>query len=208
MTAPLVTVENLKTYFPTEEGLVKAVDDVSFTIGKRHTLGVVGESGCGKSVTAMSILRLLSPPGYIAGGQIVLHADNAAPVTLSQLSEDQMRKFRGGVISMIFQEPMTSLNPVFTVGDQIGEALQLHRGATKAEARRRAIEMLAKVRIPEPARARRRLSASIFGRHAAASNDRDGPGLQPAIADRRRADYGARCDDPGAGAGPVATIAR
>ncbi len=114
---PLVTIDRLKTYFGTEEGLVKAVDDVSLTIGRRRTLGLVGESGCGKSVTAMSVMRLLSPPGYIAGGRILLHGDEGTPpLVLSELGEAEMRRVRGGRISMIFQEPMTSLNPVFKVG--------------------------------------------------------------------------------------------
>ncbi len=169
MTLPLVTVDHLKTYFATDEGLVKAVDDVSFTIGKQRALGVVGESGCGKSVTAMSIMRLLTPPGYIAGGRILLHGHResatapgaasvaarpkqtaAAELDLATLPERAMRSVRGARVSMIFQEPMTSLNPVFTVGDQIGEAIRLHRGVGKAEARERAIAMLDKVRIPEP----------------------------------------------------------
>ena len=158
MNAPLVTVRNLKTYFATDEGLVKAVDDVSFTIPERRTLGVVGESGCGKSVTAMSIMRLVSPPGYIAGGQILFHdraqqpPSAAEPLNLATLPEDQMRKLRGGSVSMIFQEPMTSLNPVFTVGQQIGEAIRIHRGASKAEARAQSIQMLRKVKIPEAER--------------------------------------------------------
>jgi len=150
---PLVTIERLKTYFGTEEGLVKAVDDVSLTIGRRRTLGLVGESGCGKSVTAMSIMRLLSPPGHIAGGRILLHGDEGMPpLALSELSESEMRRVRGGRISMIFQEPMTSLNPVFKVGAQIREAIQLHRKVSRAEAQRLAVEMLAKVKIPEPER--------------------------------------------------------
>jgi len=155
MTLPLLTVENLKTYFATDEGLVKAVDDVSFRIARRKTLGVVGESGCGKSVTAMSIMRLLTPPGYIAGGRIVMHgqrngaANGSGELELSTLSEHQMCHVRGARISMIFQEPMTSLNPVFTVGDQIAEAVRLHRGVDRRLAREQAIEMLKKVKIPE-----------------------------------------------------------
>jgi oligopeptide/dipeptide ABC transporter ATP-binding protein len=150
---PLVTIDRLKTYFATEEGLVKAVDDVSLSIGRRRTLGLVGESGCGKSITAMSVMRLLSPPGYIAGGQIVLHGDGGTrPLLLSEMSEAEMRSVRGGRISMIFQEPMTSLNPVFKIGAQIREAIQLHRQVSRAEAHRLAVEMLAKVKIPEPER--------------------------------------------------------
>jgi len=166
MSSPLVTIENLRTWFDTEEGVVRAVDDVSLVIPQGKTLGLVGESGCGKSVTAMSIIQLISSPGRIAGGRIVLHggarpakngahatnAPSTADVVLSELPEPQMRGIRGGRISMIFQEPMTSLNPVFTIGAQISEAIQLHQQVSKAEARTRAIEMLAKVQIPEPTR--------------------------------------------------------
>jgi peptide/nickel transport system ATP-binding protein len=146
---PLLSVERLQTQFPTEEGLVRAVDDVSFTIPRGKTLGLVGESGCGKSVTALSVMRLLSPPGRIAGGRIVLNVDGTTEV-LSELSEPRMRKIRGGRIAMIFQEPMTSLNPVFTVGSQVAEAIRLHQGVSRDEARSRAIVMFRKVRIPEP----------------------------------------------------------
>jgi oligopeptide/dipeptide ABC transporter ATP-binding protein len=145
----LVEIQNLRTWFATEEGDVRAVDDVSLTIGRGKTLGVVGESGCGKSVTALSLMRLIAPPGRIAGGKIVLN-DNGKPLVLSELSEKEMRAIRGSRISMIFQEPMTSLNPVFTIGAQIIEAIRLHQQVDKAEARRRAIEMLRKVRIPAP----------------------------------------------------------
>jgi len=157
MNQPLLTIENLKTYFYTDEGVVRAVDDVSLSIHKGRTLGLVGESGCGKSVTAMSVIRLISPPGRIAGGRVVLHANGAGgtrpqDVVLSELPEPQMRSVRGGSVSMVFQEPMTSLNPVFTIGDQITEAIMLHQQVGKAEARKRAIEMLIKVKIPEPTR--------------------------------------------------------
>jgi peptide/nickel transport system ATP-binding protein len=150
----LVEIQNLKTWFYTDEGVVRAVDDVSLTIPKGKVLGLVGESGCGKSVTAMSVIRLISSPGKIAGGKIVMHdssIDGSGKATvLSELPEAEMRKIRGGQISMIFQEPMTSLNPVFTIGAQIGEAIMLHQKVGKAEARNRAIEMLRKVRIPVP----------------------------------------------------------
>lgn len=148
---PLITVDGLQTFFDTDEGVVKAVNEVSFTIPRGKTLGLVGESGCGKSVTALSIIRLISHPGRIAGGQILMH-DHGKPLVLSELPEAQMRRIRGKRISMIFQEPMTSLNPVFTVGAQISEAILLHRQCTRAEARERAIEMLDKVKIPDPAR--------------------------------------------------------
>jgi peptide/nickel transport system ATP-binding protein len=151
MTQPLVQIENLRTHFFTDEGVVKAVEDVSLAIGAGKTLGLVGESGCGKSVTALSLIRLVSTPGRIVGGRIMLH-DNGKPVVLTDLPEDEMRRMRGSKIAMIFQEPMTSLNPVFTVGAQIAEAVRLHQKASKAEARERAIEMLHKVRIPAPHR--------------------------------------------------------
>ena len=151
MSTPLVEIENLQTFFFTDEGVAKAVDDVSLVIPQGKTLGLVGESGCGKSVTALSVMRLISPPGKIVGGRVVLH-DNEHPLTLTDLPEPQMRKIRGGEISMIFQEPMTSLNPVFTIGSQIIEAIRLHQEVDKAEAQRSAVEMLDKVRIPVPER--------------------------------------------------------
>ncbi len=145
--APLCEVRNLKTWFFTDEGTAKAVDDVSYTIHEGEVLGVVGESGCGKSVTSLSIMRLIpDPPGRIVSGEILFQGKN-----LLELPEERMRRVRGNEISMIFQEPMTSLNPVFTVGDQIIEAVLLHQDKTKAEARELAIEMLGKVGIPSPA---------------------------------------------------------
>ncbi|MDA1051066.1 MAG: ABC transporter ATP-binding protein [Planctomycetota bacterium] len=149
MTEPLIEITNLQTHFFTDEGVVKAVENVSLTIPKGETLGLVGESGCGKSVTALSVIRLISSPGRIVGGSITLHQDDG-PVELTTLSEPEMRKLRGSTIAMIFQEPMTSLNPVFTVGAQIMEAIRLHQKVDKAEARNRAIEMLRKVKVPAP----------------------------------------------------------
>ncbi len=144
--APLLEVQGLKTYFYTDRGVARAVDGVSFTIPHRSTLGLVGESGCGKSVTALSILRLIaSPPGKMIEGSIRLEGTE-----LSSLSEEEMRQVRGNKISMIFQEPMTSLNPVFTLGDQIMEALLLHRYLDRNEAREQAVEMLHRVKIPSP----------------------------------------------------------
>src|SRR5688572_22041716 len=151
MNQPLIEIKNLRTHFFTDEGVAKAVDDVSFTIPKGKTLGLVGESGSGKSVTAMSIIRLIASPGRIAGGRVLLH-DNGQPKVLSDLPEAEMRSIRGAEISMIFQEPMTSLNPVFTIGHQISEAIILHQKVSKAQARQIGIETLRKVRIPEPER--------------------------------------------------------
>ena len=148
MAAPLLEVEDLKTHFFTRDGVVRAVDGVSFSIQPGETLGLVGESGCGKSVTSLSIMRLIaSPPGRVAGGTIRFDGRD-----LLRLSEPEMRKVRGNEISMIFQEPMTSLNPVLTIGRQIAESLVLHRGMTRADAMTRAIELLRLVHIPEPTR--------------------------------------------------------
>ena len=141
----VLEVKNLKTYFFTDEGIVKAVDDVSFSVAKGKTLGLVGESGCGKSVTAMSISRLISPPGRMVGGQILLNGRDLVP-----LSEREMRQVRGAQISMIFQEPMTALNPVLTVGYQIAEAVLAHEKVSKKEAWSRAVDAMKAVAIPDP----------------------------------------------------------
>jgi len=147
-TAPLLEVEGLKTHFFTRDGVVRAVDGVSFTIQPGETLALVGESGCGKSVTSLSIMRLIaSPPGRTVAGAIRFNGRD-----LLALSEPGMREVRGNEISMIFQEPMTSLNPVLTIGGQIAEALVLHRGLARTDAMARAIDMLRLVNIPEPTR--------------------------------------------------------
>ncbi len=141
-------VRGLKTYFYTEDGVVWAVDDVCFSMGKGETLGVVGESGCGKSVTALSIMRLVpDPPGKIVGGEIIFEGED-----LVKKTEAEMRLIRGNQISMIFQEPMTSLNPVFTIGEQIMESIMLHQKVNRTGARRKAIDMLKMVGIPSPER--------------------------------------------------------
>lgn len=142
----LVEFRNLRTNFYTSGGVVKAVNDVSFSIKEGETLCVVGESGCGKSVTAMSLMRLVSHPGKTVGGQILYKGED-----LLQLKERQMRTIRGNEIAMIFQEPMTSLNPVFKIGKQITEPLILHKGMTKQEAKKRAIELIELVNIPRAA---------------------------------------------------------
>jgi peptide/nickel transport system ATP-binding protein/oligopeptide transport system ATP-binding protein len=142
----LLSIRSLRTYFFTRKALIKAVDGVTFDLLPRETLGIVGESGCGKTITALSILRLFpSPPGKIAEGEIFFEGRN-----LVELSESEIRKIRGNRISMIFQEPMTSLNPVFPIGNQIMESLVLHQGLTKREAKSKAIDMLRKVGIPSP----------------------------------------------------------
>ena len=141
----VLEVRNLKTYFFTDEGIVKAVDDVSFQVPKGKTLGLVGESGCGKSVTAMSIARLISAPGRIVGGQVLLNGRDIIP-----LSDREIRQVRGSQISMIFQEPMTALNPVLTVGFQIAEAVLAHEKISKREAWSRAVDAMKAVSIPDP----------------------------------------------------------
>jgi oligopeptide/dipeptide ABC transporter ATP-binding protein len=144
--ADLLQVRNLETSFFTPEGQVRAIDGISFEIGESKTIGLVGESGCGKSVTSLSIMRLIpSPPGKIVGGEILYRGRD-----LLKLNNEDMRKIRGNEISMIFQEPMTSLNPVFTVGNQIGEAIHLHQGLGKKETRQKTIEMLRLVKIADP----------------------------------------------------------
>jgi len=142
----LLELRNLKTYFYTEQGVAQAVDSVDFEIYPGETLGVVGESGCGKSVTSLSIMRLIpEPPGKIVDGEIFFKGQD-----LTKLSEKEMRDIRGNEISMIFQEPMTSLNPVFTIGDQISETIILHKKVSKKEAMKQSVEMLQKVGIPLP----------------------------------------------------------
>ncbi|MBA3859160.1 MAG: peptide ABC transporter ATP-binding protein [Cyanobacteria bacterium PR.3.49] len=142
--SPLLEIQGLKTVFPTENGLAVAVDDLGFSVPKGSVLGIVGESGCGKSITSLSILRLVPPPGRIAAGKILFEGRD-----LLTLSEAQMRSVRGNQIALIPQDPMTSLNPVYTIGDQIMEAIELHQKVGKKEARQRAIEVLDQVRIPQ-----------------------------------------------------------
>jgi oligopeptide transport system ATP-binding protein len=145
---PVLSVRNLKTQFFTRAGVVFAVDDVSFDVMPGETIGIVGESGCGKSVTSLSIMRLIpSPPGRIVGGEILLNVDGKTR-DLAKISDREMRQVRGNDIAMIFQDPMTSLNPVYTVGNQIAESLMLHLDLSADEAERRAIELLKRVGIP------------------------------------------------------------
>jgi oligopeptide/dipeptide ABC transporter ATP-binding protein len=141
----VLEVRNLKTSFFTGRGVVKAVDDVSFSLAKGETLGLVGESGCGKSVTAMSIARLISPPGRVVGGQILFNGQD-----LLGFSEPEMRRVRGAQISMVFQEPMTALNPVLEVGFQIAEAVVAHEKVSRKQAWERAVESMRAVSIPDP----------------------------------------------------------
>src|SRR3954463_2210580 len=151
MASPLLSIRDLKTYFYTEAGVARSVDGVSFDIGEGETVGIVGESGCGKSVTALSILRLIQPPGRIEPDSRIEFEGK----DLVTLDDDAMRDIRGNRISMIFQEPMSALNPVFTVGDQVAEVARVHASVSRGEAWRRAVEMLALTGIPDAeARAR------------------------------------------------------
>jgi peptide/nickel transport system ATP-binding protein len=155
----VIEVKGLQTYLFTRSGIVKAVDDVSFSLRRSETLAIVGESGCGKSMTALSIMRLVpNPPGKIVGGTIMLEGRD-----LLRLGEAEMRDIRGNDISMIFQEPMTSLNPVLTIGHQIGEALRLHQDLSKSAANEKAVEMLRLVKIPEAAQRAREYPHQLSG---------------------------------------------
>jgi len=157
--ATVLEVEGLRTVFFTRRGLIKAVDGVSFSLRAGETLAVVGESGCGKSMTALSIMRLVpDPPGRIVGGQVRLEGRD-----LLALEEMEMRDVRGNAISMIFQEPMTSLNPVLTIGDQVSEAIRLHRDVSAREAMAEAVEMLRLVKIPDPLRRSREYPHQLSG---------------------------------------------
>ena len=156
---PLLTVSDLRTYFYTGAGVARAVDGVSFTIAPSETLGIVGESGCGKSVTALSILRLVQPPGRIEAGSRILFEGQ----DLLQLDDAGIRRVRGNRIAMIFQEPMTALNPVFTVGDQIAEVARVHASASRRDAWDRAVEMLTTVGIPDPADRARQYPHQLSG---------------------------------------------
>jgi len=146
----MLKIKNLKTYFYIEDKIVKAVDDVSFSVAKGETLGIVGESGSGKSTVALSILKLISTPGKIESGEILWNGRN-----ILALSDEELRKVRGGEIAMIFQDPFTTLNPVFTIGDQIAESVKLHEGLNGKDALERAVELLEIVHIPD-ARSRAR----------------------------------------------------
>jgi peptide/nickel transport system ATP-binding protein len=155
----VLDVKNLKTVFFTNSGLFKAVDDVSFNVRRGETLAIVGESGCGKSVSALSVMRLVpNPPGKIVGGSVTLEGTD-----LLTLDEETMRGIRGNRMSMIFQEPMTSLNPVMRIGDQITEAVRLHQNMSARDAAKRAVEMLRLVRIPEPERRAREYPHQLSG---------------------------------------------
>ena len=187
MPAPLLEVRDLKTHFFTEDGITRAVDGLSYEIGAGETLGIVGESGCGKSVAALSVLRLL--PDRI--GRTVAGSIRFDGVELLALSEGDMRDIRGNRIAMIFQEPMTSLNPVLTIGHQIAEAFRVHKGFGRKRGARARPPHARGCAHPGRAEPSRRLSTSVLRWHAPAGDDRHGARLHPQAVDCRRADHGA-----------------
>ena len=203
MSGNVLEVSDLRVEFRLHaQGALRAVDGVSFRVPHGKTVALVGESGSGKSVISQSVMRILPSAARISGGTIRFRADAGAGegVDIAALDPDgrAMREIRGGRISMIFQEPMTSLSPLHTVGDQIGEAVRLHRVVTSAGARRLAAEMLGMVGLPDPAKALDTYPFELSGGAAPACDDRDGAGLPPGAADRGRADHGAGRDHPGA----------
>ena len=183
---PFLSVSNLAVAFPTEDGLVRAVDGVSFTVERGETLAIVGESGSGKSVTAQAIMGLLNRSSSQISGEIWLDGEE-----LVGMPEADVQALRGSQMAMIFQDPMSSLHPFYRIGDQIIEAIRAHRSIGKAEARRETIDMLRTRRDPGRRAARRRLSAPAVRRHAAARDDRDGADQLARAPDRGRADDGA-----------------
>lgn len=163
--SPVLEVNNLKTHFFLDEGVLKAVDGVSFKVSERQTLGIIGESGCGKSITAQSILQIVPHPGRIVDGEIILYTDGEEPVFINQLDPfgKAIRDIRGRHIAMVFQEPMTSLSPIHTVGDQIMEALLLHKTQNRVEARDIALDMLNRVGISNPSQRIEELPHQLSG---------------------------------------------
>lgn len=175
----ILTVEGLKTYFYTKSGTVKAVDGVDFTIGKGEILGLVGKSGCGKSVTSLSIMRLISPPGKIISGSIRFQGEE-----LMGLTEQQMTEIRGNRISMIFQQPQSSLNPVFKIGDQIEEVLKIHRKRRNGSSWERTIELLKLVGIPDADQKAHAYPHQLSGGQSP-RDDRHGTGIKSRCIDCR-----------------------
>ena len=188
-----LVVEDLTVAFPTPDGVVHAVNGLSYQVKLGRTLGIVGESGSGKSVSSMAIMGLHDRKTARISGSIRLDGKE-----LVGASESEFRRVRGNAAAMIFQDPLSSLHPFFSIGDQIAEAYTAHHNTGKKVAKARALDLLGLVGIPSPRRSLRRLPAPVLRRHAAARDDRDGPGQRPEAADRGRADDGARRHRPGA----------
>ena len=181
MSEPLLAVDDLRVHLFTNRGVVRAVDGVGFSLSAGESLGIVGESGCGKTMTALSLMRLIpSPPARIVSGRIMFDGEDVVA-----LDEPRLRALRGNAMAMIYQDPMTTLNPVFSVGEQIAEAVRLHRDASRAAALARAVEMLRAGRHSRSRTLRAVLSAPAFRRHAPTRGDRHGAGLPSQAADRR-----------------------
>jgi len=181
----LVTIDHLKVTFSTDHGTVTGVQEVSFSIAPGETVCVVGESGSGKSVTSLSLMRLVEfGGGTIAEGSLTFQREDGSVLDVAKASPDVMREIRGNEMGMIFQEPMTSLNPVFTIERQLTDGLILHKGLSRAAARARALELLKSVRIPEPERRLKQYPHELSGGDAAARGDRHGDGLRAAPLDR------------------------
>ena len=190
--APLLDVRDLRVELPLSRGTVHAVEGVSLTVGPGEAFGLVGESGCGKSMTLRAIMGLLPRPGEIVGGQVLFEGED-----LVTASPGRLRQVRGGSIAMIFQEPMTALNPVMRVGDQIAEGPQVHLGLSRTAARERALDLMRRVGIPDPVRRRERVPARALRRPAPAHHDRHRAGVRSQGDPVRRAHDRARRDDPG-----------
>ena len=173
MVAPLLEITDLRTEIKLREGVVHAVDGVSLSVDAGETLGIVGESGCGKTMTALSVMQLLPPGGQIAAGSVRLNG-----LEISALAESDLRNIRGNEIGMIFQDPLTSLNPTMTVGNQIAEAVILHRDVSRDQAMDRAVEVLEPGRHPAGQGTGQGVPAPVLRRYAAARDDRDGAGLR------------------------------
>ena len=176
---PLLKIENLSTWLDTQDAVVRAIEGLSLEIGRGETFALLGESGCGKSMTALSVMRLLPDAGQVVSGTVELAGED-----LLRKPEMAMRDIRGRRVAMIFQEPMLSLNPVMTVGAQIAETLERHTGLAGAALAARVIELLNAVGIPDPARRRDRISVPAVGRHETARDDRDGARVRSRAADR------------------------
>ena len=200
MAEPLLEIRGLKTHFATDDGMVQAVDGVDLTIARGETLGVVGESGCGKTVTALSVLKLIAmPPGRIVAGQILWQGRDLVP-----LPTEEMNDIRGKEIAIIFQEPMTSLNPVYTVGEQIAEVVRRHEGLGRRAALDKTVDMLRLVQIPNPQRRVHDYPHQFSGGMRQRVMIAMALVLQSQAPDRRRADHRARRHHPGADPGAAA----
>jgi len=203
MNEPLVSIENLHVRFRTYAGPVHAVNGVSLDIKRGEVFGLVGETGCGKTVTGLSLLRLVPPPGEIVAGRITFEGQD-----ILSLSEQKMQNIRGARIAMIFQDPAASLNPVFSVGEQIEMVIRQHQPVKRRVARRRTLEMLEAVGLPDPPQTVRSYPHELSGGDAAAGDDRPAPGLQRQPAHRRRADHRSGRDHSGPDSEPSQSIER